>query len=258
AGFFSKDEILWKAFNNGGPILWACGVVGAFMTAFYMFRLYFMTFHGPERLTPEAKHHLHESPNSMTMPLMILAVLSAIGGFVQIPLMAGGQRLDAFLEPVFADLQRLGGDVAHGAAAHGAAATHGAATHDPNLEITLMIISLAVALLGIFVAHRFYVKDPQAPQRLAEKARALYDLLWNKWWVDEIYDARIIQPIVRLSNRLWKDVDAAIVDGAVNGVGKKVEQGAGWLRLAQTGYVQLYALIITLGMVVVFGYLALR
>jgi len=254
AGFFSKDEILWKAFNNGGPILWACGVVGAFMTAFYMFRLYFMTFHGQERLTHEAKHHLHESPNSMTMPLMILAVLSAIGGFVQIPLLAGGQRLDTFLEPVFADLQRIGGG-----AAHGAAAAHGAgAAHDPGLEITLMVISLAVALLGIFVAHRFYVKDPQAPQRLAEKARGLYELLWHKWWVDEIYDARIVQPIVRLSNRLWKDVDAAVVDGAVNGVGKKVEQGAGWLRLAQTGYVQLYALIITLGMVVVFGYLALR
>ena len=259
AGFFSKDEILWKAFSNGGPILWACGVVGAFMTAFYMFRLYFMTFHGPERLTPEAKHHLHESPISMTLPLMLLAVLSAVGGFVQIPLLAGGQRLDAFLEPVFADLQRVGEGVAHGAAAaHGAASVHGAGTHDPNLEIALMVISLAVALLGIFVAHRFYVRDPQAPHRLAEKSRALYDLLWHKWWVDEIYDARIVQPIVRLSNRLWKDVDEAIVDGAVNGVGKKVEQGAGWLRLAQTGYVQLYALIITLGMVVVFGYLALR
>jgi len=255
AGFFSKDEILWKAYHSpvGGPILWAAGLLGAFMTAFYMFRLYFMTFHGQERLTPEAKHHLHESPNSMTIPLMLLAVLSLIGGFVQVPLMQGGQRLDAFLEPVFGDLQRLAGGAAEGAMAHGAAAHH-----DPNFEITLMAISLGVALLGIFVAHRFYVKDPQAPHRLAERARGLYDLLWHKWWVDEIYDARIVQPIVRLSNRLWKDFDAAVVDGAVNGVGKKVEQGAGWLRLAQTGYVQLYALILTLGMVVVFGYLALR
>jgi NADH-quinone oxidoreductase subunit L len=264
AGFFSKDEILYKAFQTGGPILWACGVIGAFMTAFYMFRLYFMTFHGPERLTPEAKHHLHESPNSMTIPLMILAVLSIVGGFVQVPLLAGGQRLDAFLEPVFADLGRVGGGVAQGAAVHGAAAVQGAsaaheaAGHDPTLEIALMIISLVIALLGIFVAYRFYVKDPQAPHRLAERARGLYDLLWNKWWVDEIYNARIVQPIVRLSNRLWKEVDVAVVDGAVNGVAKRVEQGSVWLRLAQTGYVQLYALIITLGMVVVFGYLALR
>ncbi len=255
AGFFSKDEILWKAFNfpHGGPILWACGVIGAFMTAFYMFRLYFMTFHGAERLTPEAKHHLHESPNSMTLPLMLLAVLSAIGGFIQIPLLAGGQRLDAFLEPVFADLGHVGGGLAEGAAAG-----HGAAVHSSVPELTLMVISLAIALLGIFVAHRFYVKDPQAPHRLAERARGLYELLWNKWWVDEIYDARIVQPIVQLSNRLWKNVDVAVVDAAVNGVAKKVEQGSGWLRLAQTGYVQLYALIITLGMVVVFGYLALR
>jgi len=256
AGFFSKDEILWNAYRNGGPILWAAGVLGAFMTAFYMFRLYFMTFHGTERLTDEAKHHLHESPNSMTVPLMLLAVLSIIGGFVQVPLLAGGQRLEAFLDPVFGDLQKLagaGGGVAEGALAHGAAAAH-----NPSLEILLMAISLGIALLGIFVAHRFYVKDPEAPKRLAERARGLYGLLWHKWWVDEIYDARIVQPIVRLSNKLWKDVDAAVVDGAVNGVGKKVEAGAGWLRLAQTGYVQLYALILTLGMVVVFGYLALR
>jgi NADH-quinone oxidoreductase subunit L len=261
AGFFSKDEILWKAYSSGGlagPLLWAAGVIGAFLTAFYMFRLYFMTFHGAERLTPEAKHHLHESPSSMTVPLMLLAVLSLIGGFVQVPLMAGGQRLDGFLEPVFADLARVGGGAAHGAAAaaHGAAA-HGGG-HDPGVEITLMVISLAIALLGIFVAHRFYVKDPQAPHRLAEKAQGWYRLLWNKYWMDEIYDARIVQPIVRLSNKLWKDVDAAVVDGAVNGVGKKIEEGSAWLRLAQTGYVQLYALVITLGMVVVFGYLALR
>jgi len=252
AGFFSKDEILWKAYQNGGPIFWAAGAVGAFMTAFYMFRLYFMTFHGSERLTDEAKHHLHESPNSMTIPLVLLAVLSVVGGFVQVPLLAGGQRFEGFLEPVFGDLQRLG------VTAAGSTAAGGAVHHDPSLEIALMAISLAIALLGIFVAHRFYVKDPQAPRRLAERARGLYGLLWHKWWVDEIYDARIVQPIVRLSNKLWKDVDAAVVDAAVNGVGKKVEAGAGWLRLAQTGYVQLYALILTLGMVVVFGYLALR
>ena len=252
AGFFSKDEILYETFASGNIVLWLVATITAFMTAFYMFRLLFLTFYGQERLTPEAKHHLHESPNSMTIPLVLLAVLSVVGGFVQVPLLVGGQRFEGFLEPVFSDIQRLG------VTAAGVSAAGGAAHHDPSLEIALMAISLAIALLGIFVAHRFYVKDPQAPRRLAERARGLYGLLWHKWWVDEIYDARIVQPIVRLSNKLWKDVDAAVVDGAVNGVGKKVEAGAGWLRLAQTGYVQLYALILTLGMVVVFGYLALR
>jgi NADH-quinone oxidoreductase subunit L len=251
AGFFSKDEILWNAWRNGGPILWAAGVFGAFLTAFYMFRLYFMTFHGKSRVTEEAKHHLHESPNSMTIPLMILALLSVIGGFIQVPLLQGGQRLEGFLEPVFADVARVTGPVGHGLAAH-------AAAHGPGLEISLMVISLVVALAGIYVAYRFYVVDPALPLRLAERTRGLYQLLWHKYWVDEIYDARIVQPIKRGSIRLWEGFDAAIIDGAVNGVARQIERGAGLLRQAQTGYVQIYALILTLGLVVVFGYLALR
>ncbi len=250
SGFFSKDEILWYAWKSGGPFLWAAGVVGAFLTAFYMFRLYFMTFHGPSRLTAEAKHHLHESPSSMTTPLIILAFLSAVGGLIQVPLIEGGQQLDHFLEPVFADVASI---VGGGSAAHGA---HGAA--DAGAEIALMVISLAVALSGIFVAHRFYVVDPAAPGRLAERARALYRLLFNKYWIDEVYDARIVQPIVRGSIRLWQRFDAAVIDGAVNGIGREITRAAGLLRQAQTGYVQVYAMILTLGMVVVFGYLALR
>ncbi|HEX7078009.1 MAG TPA: NADH-quinone oxidoreductase subunit L, partial [Candidatus Eisenbacteria bacterium] len=210
AGFFSKDEILWNAWRNGGPVLWAAGVLGAFLTAFYMFRLYFMTFHGPSRVTEEAKHHLHESPNSMTIPLMILALLSVIGGFIQVPLIQGGQRLDGFLEPVFADVARVTGPAA-------AEAAHAAA--QGGIEITFMVISLVVALAGIFVAHRFYVADPALPRRLGERARGLYQLLWHKYWVDEIYDARIVQPIKRGSIRLREQFDAAVIDGAVNGVG---------------------------------------
>ena len=257
SGFFSKDEILWNAFSssNGGPLagklLWAAGLIGAFLTAFYMFRLYFMTFHGASRVTEEAKHHLHESPASMTLPLVLLAVLSAIGGLVQIPLLDGGQRLDAWLEPVFADAARVAGG-----AGHGAAAPHGA--HDPGLEVALMAISLVVALAGIYVAHRFYVADPAAPKRLAERARAFYQTIFNKYWIDEIYDAWIVQPIRRGSERLWHGFDAAVIDGAVNGIARQIERGAGLLRTAQTGYVQVYALILTLGLVVVIGYLALR
>ena len=235
-------------------MLWGAGVVGAFLTAFYMFRLYFLTFQGPSRVTEEAKHHLHESPNSMTVPLMILAVLSLVGGLVQVPLLAGGQRLDAFLEPVFADATAVVG-AAGSAMGHGAA--QGAA-HAPQAEIILMAISLIVALSGIFVAHRFYVTEPDLPSQLAERLKGFYRLLFNKYWIDEVYDSLIVQPIYRGSVRLWERFDAAVIDGAVNGVGKQIERGAALLRQAQMGYVQVYALILTLGAVVVLGYLALR
>jgi len=244
AGFFSKDEILYQAWLRGGPLLWMAGVIGAFMTAFYMFRLYFLTFHGRSRVSEEAKHHLHESPNSMTGPLMILAVLSVIGGFVQVPILAGGQRLDQFLEPVFADAVDLA-PAAHAASAAGA-------------EVGLMVISLVVALMGIFVAYKFYVADPELPRRLAEQMRGAYRLVFNKYWVDEIYESFVVQPIYQGSVRLWERFDAAVIDGAVNGVGRQIERGAELLRLAQTGYVQVYALILTLGAVVLIGYLALR
>jgi NADH-quinone oxidoreductase subunit L len=243
AGFFSKDEILYQAWLRGGPLLWGAGVIGAFMTAFYMFRLYFLTFRGRSRVTEEAKHHLHESPSSMTVPLMALAVLSAIGGFIQVPLLAGGQLLDRFLEPVFADAASL------------APAPHAA---HAGAEVWLMVISLAVALAGIFVAYRFYVADPEIPRRLAEQARGLYRLVFNKYWVDEAYDSLVVQPIYRVSMRLWQEFDTVVIDGAVNGVGRQIERGAGLLRRAQVGYVQVYALIFTLGAVVVIGYLALR
>jgi NADH-quinone oxidoreductase subunit L len=244
AGFFSKDEILYQAWLRGGPVLWGAGVIGAFMTAFYMFRLYFLTFRGRSRVTEEAKHHLHESPSSMTVPLMVLAILSAIGGLIQVPLLAGGQRLDRFLEPVFADAASL--------------APAPQAAHAAGAEVLLMVISLAVALVGIFVAYRFYVADPEIPRRLAEQARGLYRLVFNKYWVDEAYDSLVVQPIYRGSMRLWEEFDSAVIDGAVNGVGRQIERGAGLLRQAQVGYVQVYALILTLGAVVVIGYLALR
>ncbi|TMQ49150.1 MAG: NADH-quinone oxidoreductase subunit L [Candidatus Eisenbacteria bacterium] len=244
AGFFSKDEILYQAWLRGGPLLWMAGVIGAFMTAFYMFRLYFLTFQGRSRVSEEAMHHLHESPKSMTGPLMILAVLSVIGGFVQVPILAGGQRLDQFLEPVFADAVDLA-PAAHAASAAGA-------------EVGLMVISLVVALMGIFVAYKFYVADPELPRRLAEQMRGAYRLVFNKYWVDEIYESFVVQPIYQGSVRLWERFDAAVIDGAVNGVGRQIERGAELLRLAQTGYVQVYALILTLGAVVLIGYLALR
>ncbi len=244
AGFFSKDEILFQTWLRGGPVLWMAGVVGAFLTAFYMFRLYFLTFHGPPRVSEEVKHHIHESPNSMTVPLIALAVLSVVGGFVQVPLLAGAQRLDRFLEPVFADAAGL--------------LPAGHAVHSEGAEIGLMLISLAVALVGIFVAYRFYVADPAIPKRIAEQARGIYRLLSDKYRVDELYDSLVVQPIYRASVRLWEQFDVAVIDGTVNGIGRQIERGSMLLRRAQVGYVQVYALILTLGAVVVIGYLALR
>jgi len=246
AGFFSKDEILYEAWVRGHPVIWTAGILGAFLTAFYMFRLYFLTFHGPSRLTEEAKRHLHESPNSMLMPLTILAVLSAIGGFVQIPMLPGGQRLEHFLDPVFADGTAV------------VAASHAAAQAPEGAEMLLMVISLAVALAGIFTAWRFYVADPAIPRRLAEQARGIYKTLFNKYGVDEAYDSLIVQPIYRGSVKLWEDFDVTVIDGAVNGVGRLIQGGSSVLRRAQVGYVQVYALILTVGAVVVIGYLALR
>jgi NADH-quinone oxidoreductase subunit L len=184
----------------------------------------------------------------MTLPLAVLAVLSAVGGLIQVPLIHGGQRLDRFLEPVFADVGRVVGAAAH----------TGHAAGEAGLEIALMVISLVVALSGIYVAYRFYVVDPGAPKRVVGRVKGLYGLLFNKYWVDEIYDAKIVQPIVNGSVALWKRFDAAVIDGAVNGIAREIDRAAGLLRLAQTGYVQVYAMILTLGMVVVFGYLALR
>jgi len=243
AGFFSKDEILFQAWLTN-RWLWMAGIFGAFLTAFYMFRLYFLTFHGAPRMSEEVKHHIHESPSSMTIPLLILALLSTIGGFVQVPLIQGGQILDQFLSPVFADAAAL------------APPAH--AGHTPMAEVWLMAISLAVALVGILVAYRFYVASPETPRRLAEKARGLYRLVSNKYFVDEAYEATVIQPVYRGSVKLWHDFDEAVIDGAVNGVGSQIERGSAFLRSVQTGYVQFYALLLTLGAVVVVGYLALR
>jgi NADH-quinone oxidoreductase subunit L len=244
AGFFSKDEILFQTWLRGGPLLWCAGIFGAFLTAFYMFRLYFLTFHGTPRMSEEVKRHIHESPNSMTVPLMALAFLSTVGGLIQVPLIEGGQALDQFLSPVFADAAALT------PAAH--------AGHTPMAEVWLMAISLAVALVGILVAYRFYVASPETPRRLAEQARGLYRLVYNKYFVDEAYEATVIQPIYRGSVKLWQDFDAAVIDGAVNGVGNQIERGSAFLRSVQMGYVQFYALVLTLGAVVVIGYLALR
>ena len=235
AGFFSKDEILWKAFSSGGTgvLFWALGLVTAFLTAFYIFRLVFSVFHGRSRVSKEAARHLHESPAVITIPLVILAVLSLVAGWVGIPA-EGLNAIAPFLAPVLE--------------AHA-----GAPAADHALEYLLMLVSVVTAALGIGLAYLFYVRSPELPARLAASAAGFYRLSLNKWYVDELYDRVFVRPTVALARGLWRGVDVAVIDGAVNGVGRVTQACAALLRVMQSGQLQHYALFMALGAVLVVG-----
>jgi NADH-quinone oxidoreductase subunit L len=237
AGFFSKDDILHGAFASGQYGVWVAGLVGAALTAFYMFRLYILTFQGAPRLTPEAEHHLHESPPSMVLPLVVLALLSMVGGFVGPPMQEHGHAFARWLAPVFAP-------PAHAAGAH-AEAHHALAR---GTEIALIVISVLVAALGIGAAFLVY-RSPTLATRLRERWSALHALLANKYWVDELIDAAVVRPVHAASKRLWSFWDEKVVDGFVNGLGYVFEGASAVLRLVQTGFVGTYALFITIGVV---------
>jgi len=239
AGFFSKDEILYETYASGHTWLWIVGTATALMTAFYMFRLLFLTFFGSERLTPDAKHHLHESPPSMTVPLMMLATLSVVGGWVGLPIVAGGDRIKAWLAP------SLGGGVEAAGGGHG-------------LEIGLMIGSVAVALAGIAIAWLFYVKNPRLPQTLGARMAGLYRTLLHKWYVDEAYDYAVVTPLMGVSRFLWRVWDTWVIDGLVNLTGALVSGTGAFLRIFQTGYVGTYAFWLVFGVLVLLGGALLR
>ncbi len=227
AGFFSKDEILAKVFaagygdlnHNGGIyyLLWVLAVLGAVLTAFYMFRLVFLTFHGSFRGGEEAEHHLHESPWTMTLPLKILGVLSIIGGFIGLPghLWHHPEHnlIDGFLEPTILHLE------------HGEHAAHPGL----GLEFGLIALSLAAAGLGLAIAWRFYLMDPGFTRAnyLARRFPLGHKLLLNKYWVDELYAATVIRGTVKLADLLW-EFDSRVVDGAVNGI-RHLTVGWSWL-----------------------------
>jgi NADH-quinone oxidoreductase subunit L len=237
SGFFSKDEILWNAFagEHGSPWLWAVGAAGAGLTAFYMFRLVFLTFYGECRADHEVQHHIHESPPSMTVPLVILAVLSVVGGWVGLPMdWLWGNRFAEFLAPV----------LGHHAAGH----------HSVALELGMMGASVGIALCGIAVAYYFYMVSPGVPMFLAWRVGKLYDLVLNKYYIDELYDAMIVRPIHNASIWLWKAFDAAFIDGTVNGTARFVMANGNMWRRLQTGNVQHYALSFLLGAVALLGY----
>lgn len=246
AGFFSKDEILWKAFSSehGSPLLWGLGVLGAFLTAFYIFRLVSLTFEGKPRFDSH-KIHPHEAPKTMTVPLIILAGLSAIGGFVGVPeSLFGGNALEHWLEPVFRSANvKLGLD-----------------HHGPELlEYILMAFSVGVAAAGIVFARFIYLKRQDIAEAVQTRFSAVHKLLFNKYYVDEVYDGVVVRPTVRLSEHLlWKGIDIAIIDGLVNGAARVVAWAAQGIRKWQTGVAQVYATAFLAGILLVLSWLIFK
>ena len=233
SGFFSKDEILAAAFAHQ-PILWIAGVVGALLTAFYMFRLYAMTFHGQFRGTHDQQHHLHESPAAITIPLVILAILAVVGGWIGIPevLMHGGHRLEAFLEPIFEKSNQI------------------AVKHELShaTEYTLMAVSVGGALIALLFAWNKFSKY----QKAEINETGIGKVMANKWYVDELYDKVIVQPLQSLATFFNQVIEKNIIDGLVNGVGKAVQYGSRQIRLLQSGLVGTYILLMVVGMLILF------
>ncbi|MGB9068477.1 MAG: NADH-quinone oxidoreductase subunit L [Candidatus Acidiferrales bacterium] len=243
AGYFSKDAILEAA--QSGPhanlILWLLGVAGALLTSFYMFRLVFLTFFGAPRYD-EHKVHVHESPKNMTVPLMILAFLSIFGGWFAAPKLIGGtDYFEKFLAPVF---------VSSAPPADLAAASTEAVPPAVSLMHALVSWPVAVGILGLLVAWYFYIKRPDIPKKMAQSVHALYLLLLNKYYVDEIYAALIVRPLLWISaNVLWHGVDEGAIDGVVNGTARVARGTGSELRKIQSGNTRSYAAWVILGAV---------
>jgi NADH-quinone oxidoreductase subunit L len=310
AGFFSKDEILWKTFStqvfNGEKILWLVGFITAGITAFYMTRLMGLTFWGEERFRKShgnghdthGEHHPpmepHESPRSMTLPLIVLAAGSLVAGWVGIPhALTGGANLnlfERFLEPVIVKVheapsaQHAVAEAAPGAHPESSAesgAVHSEAGHEATdpMEYPLMLLSLAIAAGGIYLGRLFYVKRPELPGIWADKLRPLYTLSFNKWYFDWLLDVKGVEAGKAVNDALWT-VDATVVDGGVNGTswitrfwakltgwwdkwvidlsvnatGFVTKVGSYVLRTVQTGFWQNYALLFVGGLFLILLY----
>jgi NADH-quinone oxidoreductase subunit L len=253
AGFFSKDEILYRAFAGGHTLLWIVGLLTSLLTAVYMFRVVFLAFHGkrvhgpatsghdasphdePSHQAPtqEPKHldHLHDAPPAMAFALIVLAIGSVLAGYAGL-----GGRFERFLEPSFAPqaVEAVG---------------------EGGLEVALMVVSSIVAFAGIAIAIYFFLKRRRAADEMADRFAGVYSVLQNKYYVDEIYDAAIVQPILITSEEgLWKGVDVRVIDGSVLGVAESVGASSQILRRLQTGSVRAYATSLFLGVVLILGY----
>ncbi len=238
SGFFSKDEILWETFAHGHSFLFVIGLITAFMTAFYVFRLFNLTFENKSRYPSHI--HPHESPKIMTIPLIILAILSIIGGFVGMPKVFVGESGNFFynwLKPVYEPSETYLFNVP---------------LYTHSTEIVLMIISVIVALSGIFLARYVYLENIKPIDWLVTKFGKLYNLLFNKYYVDKVYDLLFVEPIVKGSERiLWKFSDVKLVDGFINSVGEFFIEIGGLIRKIQTGVTQFYALIMIFGIILI-------
>jgi NADH-quinone oxidoreductase subunit L len=269
SGFFSKDEILWQAFSSehGHPVLWLIAVIVAGMTSFYMFRLLFMTFFGESRVDHHTESHIHESPKTMTVPLMVLALGSLVAGYIGLPKWLGPNLFEHWLEPVFESVQPA------------AAVAEEAAHHSVGLEIGLAAVSVAIAAIGFLIAYTTYAKKSDRAERVSAQFKGLYQALLNKWYVDELYDAVFVNRSKDLGRGLWR-FDGKIVDALVNNTAVstvKSALGSGWwdryivdglvkfvggfiktaswpIRLSETGYTQNYALVMVFGVLVLVGY----
>ncbi len=242
AGFWSKDEILWKAYQVSG-VYWGIGVITAFITSFYMFRLLYMTFfgdyhgaqvdgHGSHGHNAHGHGEPHESPMVMLAPLMILALLSLVGGLVGI-----GNRFEHFLAPVFGSVEAV------------EVASH-------NTELLLMGVSVAVALLGWWLAYLLYYKRPEIPQKIADSLGGFYQAVVHKYYIDELYAALFVKPLVDGSTRiLWQDVDRNIIDAAVNDAGDGARHVSDKVRHMQSGNIRSYAGWIAAGSGVVIAFM---
>ncbi|MGN7890210.1 NADH-quinone oxidoreductase subunit L [Dyadobacter sp. 22481] len=238
AGFFSKDEILAHVFEHN-KLLWVIGVLGSVMTSFYMFRLLFLTFFGTFRGTHEQEHHLHESPASMTVPLIILAILSAVGGFIGVPeALHGSHHLAEFMSPLY-DLAKT---------ANPAAFVHTSLSHSE--EYMLMAISVAAALISAIAAYVMYVQKGAVPAPDSEEKSGLQRAIYNKYYVDELYDAVFVRPIKVLSNFLYAGIEFAI-DLIIDAFVRLVSLGAKLLRKTQTGSTGEYVFAMVIGIVVI-------
>ncbi len=238
SGFFSKDAILTSAFGQGRFLVWGLGLAAAVMTAFYMFRLIFLTFFGEERLSEESRHHLHESPSVMTTPLFVLAFFSVFAGYLGLPAVLGekGNAFGRFLGPI----------------------THGAKIHvSSSTEWGLILSSTAAAISGIILSYLFYIRNPNIPGSLAARFPGLRRLLIRKYFVDEIYDGLVVKPALRGAELVYEHFDLKVVDGALNGSAKAADRAGRALSILQTGFLKEYALVFLLGVTLFLGYLLL-
>jgi NADH-quinone oxidoreductase subunit L len=251
SGFFSKDEILVGAYAGpfGKPWLYWVATLTAGLTAFYMFRALFLAFHGAPRAEPGVEQHAHESGRKMTVPLIVLAFFSVFAGYVSLPkALGGGEWFGHYLQPVFASSEALLSSIA----------VHPASAHEGSLAV--MGTSLAVAAAGILLAYLCYLKFPKLPDGLAKHYSGLYQVLVNKYYVDEFYNWLVVRPISRGSERiLWRAVDVAAIDEVMVNGSAELTAGAGsLLRQIQSGNLRSYAAWILLGAVLWLGYVLLR